>query len=258
MILGLTIASQRELRDPSYYIPGGAAWYAEDDDSYLDLDMGVMHVPYSKRHDRHDWDRHHDNVVVNGDDDDVHMHRRTVNSRIRARTPDEVVHIEGGALPHAFPDEGIGRRSPTKHVHVRRFVHERRSPRHPHGEVMIKESNDKNHYPRSPRNHRDHTDHHGHDEVVVNGNNDHIDDHYRRADLDPSVYVSDNNGSPYMMAHTERDGQQISGVPGSIDIMVSVVCSYRVHYVLTTFLAERRPELTERAQDRISGPLHAV
>ena len=227
-ILGLTNVYQRELRDHHDYSPNGASRSTNYDDTYLDLDMSVMRVPYSKRHD-HDRDRHHGKVVVNGDHDDVHMDRRTVNSRLRARAPDEVAHVGGGALPHFLPDEGLGRRSPSNHAHVRRFIHERRSPRHHdhdrhrHGEMVINGSNDNVHVPRSPHDHHDHDNHHGHDEVVVNGDDDHVDDHYRRADLDPSVYVSDNNGSPYMMAHAERDGQQISGVPGSIDIMVGAV-----------------------------------
>ncbi|EPT01119.1 hypothetical protein FOMPIDRAFT_1049099 [Fomitopsis schrenkii] len=198
-------SDKREVWDQSDYGLNGESWLANHDDDYLNLDMSVMHVPYSKRHD-HDRERHHDEVIVNGDHDDVHMHRRTVHSRIRIRAPDEIADVSGGALPHFLPDDGLARRS----------SHDR----HRHGEVVINGSNDNVHVPRSPHDHHDHDDdRHGHDEVVVNGDNDHVDDHYRRADLDPFVYVSDDHGSPYLIARTKRDGQQINGVPGSIDIM---------------------------------------
>ncbi|KAH9926966.1 uncharacterized protein B0H18DRAFT_1104250 [Fomitopsis serialis] len=210
----------------------GLAWLAGRDDS-VKHNIDVTRTP-GKRHD-HDHDRHHGEVIVNGDHDDVH--RRTVNSRLRSRSPDDIAHVEGGALPHLLPDQGLGRRSPhdrhrdkvvvngqDDHVHVRRSVHARRSPRHHHDHdrdrhdaVVVNGSNDNVHVPRSPH---DHDDRHGRQKVVVNGDDDHVDVHHRRADVDPSVYVSGNNGSPSIAAHIMgRDGQQTVGVPGTIDIM---------------------------------------
>ncbi|KAH9839686.1 uncharacterized protein C8Q71DRAFT_458244 [Rhodofomes roseus] len=222
--------------EPDYTRRPELAWLASHDDA-VKHDMDIMHIP-GKRHDHDDHDRHHDKVTVNGDHDDVHMHSRMVNSRLRARDPNDIAHIEGGAGPHILPD-GLVRRSPHDRHHNKVVVdgndddddrghehpsvHVRRSPRHHdhdrhrHDKVVVDGSNDNVHVSRSPH------DHHDHDrkKVIVKGDNDNVDVHHRRADVGPSVHVSDNNGSPSVTvtAFVQRDGQQTVGVPGSIDIM---------------------------------------
>lgn len=72
--------------------------------------------------------------------------------------------------------------------------------------------------------HRGKVIHHGdHGDVHMHRRTLHSRIHARVPDIPPSVYVSDNNGSPYMVAYTKRDGQQTNGVPGSIDIMVRML-----------------------------------
>ncbi|EJD07478.1 uncharacterized protein FOMMEDRAFT_16143 [Fomitiporia mediterranea MF3/22] len=70
-------------------------------------------------------------------------------------------------------DGGILKRSPHHHDHDEHYDHD---------EIIVNGDNDKVHYHdrRAPHHHHDHHDHHDHEKTVVNGNNDDVHVHGRR------------------------------------------------------------------------------
>ncbi|OJT07168.1 hypothetical protein TRAPUB_1983 [Trametes pubescens] len=144
-----------------------------------------------RHHHHHDDDRHdHEKVIVDGDDDHVNVHHRSITQDRVARAPhddhDRVL-VEGhNDRVHVHDDadhdhDRVVINGDDDHVHVHRSP----SPHHHadhHDEVVVKGDHDSVHFHRSPEpapHHHHHNDHHDHDAVIVKGDNDHVKVHRR-------------------------------------------------------------------------------
>ncbi|KAI0630908.1 hypothetical protein C8Q77DRAFT_1219702 [Trametes polyzona] len=137
------------------------------------------------RHHHHDHHDHHDKVVVDGDNDHVDVHHRSVDGLRVARAPHDAhdrVLVEGHndhvhVHDHDAHDDHdrVVVKGDNDHVHVRRSP----SPHHhhDHDEVVVKGNHDSVHVHRSPAPHHHH--HHHQDTVVVKGDDDHVNVHRR-------------------------------------------------------------------------------
>ncbi|CDO68817.1 hypothetical protein BN946_scf184805.g26 [Trametes cinnabarina] len=226
-----------------------------DDHDRVTVEGHDDHVHY---HDR--GHNAHDHVVVKGDNDHVHVqrspspHHHHHNDKVIVKGNHDTVHVHRSPTPaphsskHHHHDKVVVK---GNHDHVN--VHGRSpAPHHHHGHtVVVKGNNEHVNVRRSPSplpepHHHHHHDHHDAAKVVVNGDDDHVKIHNRRTPAFGYRYpvvISGNGGASYlvhhnafsqdstddgglldMKLHLRRDGQ-VSGVPGSIDIMSPVANS---------------------------------
>ena len=201
----------------------------------------------------HHHHHHPDSIVVDGDNAHVHL-RRSPAPHHRHHHLDKAV-VEGSH------DHVRVHRSPHHHDHTvvvegshdRVHVHRRSSHRRHHHKTFVRANKQHIHLNRAPA--AASVPRYRPDQAEVKGDNDHVRIHRKRSrdDRHPVVIPGD-NGKTYLVSpklsedqpssmgvglalgvamHTRRD-TQISGVPGTVDIMVSwlsLVTQHRTHRV---------------------------
>ncbi|EED78980.1 predicted protein [Postia placenta Mad-698-R] len=193
------------------------------DDADDDADVGLRTLERRSPHD------HHDKVIIEGDHDHVRVHRspshdRHDHDKIIVKGSHEHVNVHRSPEPHHHHDhdqEKVIVKGDHDHVNVHRSPEPEPHHHHDHHDKVVVEGNhDHVNVHRSPapepHHHHDH-----HDKVVVEGNHDHVNVH-RRSGGAGSNYVAGEHGSSFIVAHTRRSDLQVSGVPGTVDIVTGV------------------------------------